>query len=181
MSAGGTDDGPRLVGFDKATGEELGSVDLPRGVIGTPMTYMVDGRQHIAMTIGGNPPELISFALTEGGIAREQVLGEGLYTAAQASRGETVFVRSCAACHSQIEGQVAGQSPAPSLIGEAFRSRWAGLPLSNLFDVIRQTMPDGAPNSLGLGEYEDVTAYVLQLNGYSAGSQQLTRESQENL
>ena len=39
LSAGGSDGGARLVAFDKATGEELGSVDLPRGAIGTPMTY----------------------------------------------------------------------------------------------------------------------------------------------
>lgn len=63
LSAGGSNNGPRLVAFDKATGEELGSVDLPRGAIGTPMTYMVDGKQYIALTIGGTPPELIAFAL----------------------------------------------------------------------------------------------------------------------
>ena len=53
LSAGGTDDGPRLVARDKATGQIVGSVDLPNGAIGSPMTYMVDGRQHIALTIGG--------------------------------------------------------------------------------------------------------------------------------
>ena len=42
---------------------ELGSVDLPTGALGTPMTYMVDGRQYIALTVGGRPPELIAFAL----------------------------------------------------------------------------------------------------------------------
>lgn len=63
LSAGGSDGGPRLVAYDKANGQELGSVDLPRGAIGTPMTYMVDGRQYIAMTIGGTPPQLIAFAL----------------------------------------------------------------------------------------------------------------------
>lgn len=63
LSAGGSDGSARLVAYDKANGKELGSVDLPRGAIGTPMTYMVDGRQYIAMTIGGTPPELVAFAL----------------------------------------------------------------------------------------------------------------------
>ena len=63
LSAGGHDDGPRLVAYDKVTGKELASVDLPRGAIGTPMTYLVDGKQYIALTIGGAPPELIAFAL----------------------------------------------------------------------------------------------------------------------
>ncbi len=65
LSAGGSADGPRLVARDKATGEELGSVDLPSGAIGTPMTYMVGGTQYIALTIGGRPPGLIAFALPE--------------------------------------------------------------------------------------------------------------------
>ena len=63
LSAGGTNDGPRLVAYDKTDGDLLGSVDLPRGVIGAPMTYMHDGRQYIAVTIGGEPPELVAFAL----------------------------------------------------------------------------------------------------------------------
>ena len=66
LSAGGSDGGPRLVARSKQTGEELGSVDLPTGAIGTPMTYMVDGRQYIALAIGGRPPEVIAFALGSG-------------------------------------------------------------------------------------------------------------------
>lgn len=66
LTAGGTDGGPRLVAYDKATGDELGSVDLPGAAIGTPMTYMVDGRQYIAIAVGGQAvPELIALALPE--------------------------------------------------------------------------------------------------------------------
>jgi len=63
LTAGGTDGGPRLVAYDKATGESLGSVDLPGGALGTPMTYMLDGQQYIALTVGGRVPELITFRL----------------------------------------------------------------------------------------------------------------------
>ncbi len=63
LSAGGSDGGPRLVARSKETGEELGSIDLPTGAVGTPMTYMVNGKQHIALAIGGRPPEMISFTL----------------------------------------------------------------------------------------------------------------------
>ena len=65
LSAGGTAGGPRLVARDKRTGEELASVDLPAGAIGTPMTYMVGGKQHIALTIGGDLPEMIALALPD--------------------------------------------------------------------------------------------------------------------
>ena len=63
LTAGGTDEGSRLVARDKATGEEVASVDLPSIAIGTPMTYMHDGKQYIALTIGGDIPELIALTL----------------------------------------------------------------------------------------------------------------------
>jgi quinoprotein glucose dehydrogenase len=63
LSAGGTDGGPRLVAYDKTTGRVRGSVDLPGGAIGTPMTYMLDGRQFIGVTVGGGAPSLIALRL----------------------------------------------------------------------------------------------------------------------
>jgi quinoprotein glucose dehydrogenase len=63
LTTGGRDDGPRLVARDKSTGKALASVDLPSAAIGTPMTYMLDGKQYIALTVGGDPPELIAFTL----------------------------------------------------------------------------------------------------------------------
>ena len=63
LSAGGSDGGPRLVARDKASGEIVGSIDLPGGAIGTPMTYMHEGTQYIALTIGGEVPGLIALAL----------------------------------------------------------------------------------------------------------------------
>jgi quinoprotein glucose dehydrogenase len=64
LTTGGTSGGPSLVALDKTSGEVLASVDLPRGAIGTPMTYLFQGKQYIALTVGGSPvPELIAFAL----------------------------------------------------------------------------------------------------------------------
>jgi quinoprotein glucose dehydrogenase len=67
LTAGGTTRGPRLVAYDKATGKELGSVDLPGNAIGTPMTYLVGGKQYVAITVqGATPtavPELVALAL----------------------------------------------------------------------------------------------------------------------
>ena len=67
LTAGGSRGGPRLVAYDKTTGNELASTDLPGAAIGTPMTYMADGRQYIALTVQGRSstdvPELIALAL----------------------------------------------------------------------------------------------------------------------
>ena len=67
LTTGGSKGGPRLVGYDKGTGKELASTDLPGAAIGTPMTYMADGRQYIAITVQGRTstdvPELVALAL----------------------------------------------------------------------------------------------------------------------
>ena len=64
LTAGGSNGGPRLVAWDKQTSIEQGSVDLPTGTIGTPMTYMVGDKQYIAVTIGGGP-RLVAFTLPD--------------------------------------------------------------------------------------------------------------------
>ena len=67
LTTGGSSGGPRLVAYDKASGKELGSTDLPGAAIGTPMTYTVGGKQYIAITVQGRTqndvPELIAFSL----------------------------------------------------------------------------------------------------------------------
>ncbi|MEE2638280.1 MAG: pyrroloquinoline quinone-dependent dehydrogenase [Acidobacteriota bacterium] len=63
LSAGGSDGGPRLIARDKTSGQIVGSVDLPAGAIGTPMTYRHDDAQYVALTIGGEVPQLIALAL----------------------------------------------------------------------------------------------------------------------
>jgi quinoprotein glucose dehydrogenase len=66
LTTGGSRNGPRLIAYEKATGKELGSTDLPGAAIGTPMTYLVDGKQYIALTVQGGPssvPELVALAL----------------------------------------------------------------------------------------------------------------------
>jgi quinoprotein glucose dehydrogenase len=66
LTAGGTKGGPRLVAYDKATGKELASADLPGTAIGTPMTYLLEGKQYIALTVNGpqgEVPELIALTL----------------------------------------------------------------------------------------------------------------------
>jgi quinoprotein glucose dehydrogenase len=42
-----------LRAYDKQTGKEIGAIALPGRASGTPMTYMIDGRQYINIAIGG--------------------------------------------------------------------------------------------------------------------------------
>ena len=65
LVAGGSTGGPRLAAYDKSTGAEVATLDLPSGALGAPMTYMLDGVQYIAMTVGGRVPGLIALRLPE--------------------------------------------------------------------------------------------------------------------
>jgi len=65
VSAGGSDGGPRLVAYDKASGAEVASLDLPAGALGAPMTYLIDDVQHIALTVGGDVSGLVAFRVAQ--------------------------------------------------------------------------------------------------------------------
>jgi quinoprotein glucose dehydrogenase len=53
----------KLVARDKRSGEVLAKVSLPGRPIGTPMTYLHEGRQYIAVTVSGSPPRLVALSL----------------------------------------------------------------------------------------------------------------------
>ena len=57
--------GAMLRAFDKMTGAEVGAVYLPAPQTGSPMTYMLNGRQYLVVAIGGGAytAELLVFAL----------------------------------------------------------------------------------------------------------------------
>ncbi len=65
-----TPDHPRgamLRAYDKTNGKEVGTVWMPAPQSGSPMTYMLNGRQYIVVAVsGGNySGEYIAFALPE--------------------------------------------------------------------------------------------------------------------
>ena len=57
--------GAMLRAYDKKTGEEKGAVYMPAPQTGSPMTYLLDGRQYIVVAIGGGSysAELLAFRL----------------------------------------------------------------------------------------------------------------------
>jgi mono/diheme cytochrome c family protein len=93
-------------------------------------------------------------------------VNEGVYTTAQATRGETVFEASCTACHDTSR-----------FIGKDFLSTWTGKSLHVLFDHVHTTMPEDNPGSLKPQQYADVLAFFLKLNGYPEGKVELPAEA----
>ena len=57
--------GAMLRAYDKSTGAEVGAVYMPAPQTGSPMTYMLDGRQYIVIAISGAgySGELLAFSL----------------------------------------------------------------------------------------------------------------------
>jgi len=59
--------GAMLRAYDKATGKEQGAVYMPTGQTGTPMTYLLNGKQYIVIAIAATnyPAELVAFRLPD--------------------------------------------------------------------------------------------------------------------
>jgi quinoprotein glucose dehydrogenase len=53
-----------LRAYDKLTGEDVGAVEMPNKQTGSPMTYVIDGRQYIVLAVSGSDgAEIIAYAL----------------------------------------------------------------------------------------------------------------------
>jgi len=103
---------------------------------------------------------------------------DGVYTDAQASRGERQYGRSCEPCHgADLAGDPVEEIPALSL--DSFMTSWRGKSVKELFDTVKRSMPKDKPGSLGTGAYVDVVSYLLQANMFPSGSRELPRTPDE--
>src|SRR5690606_37890111 len=93
--------------------------------------------------------------------AGARTIWDGVYTAAQAREGERVAQSQCTLCHT------------PNLEWPVSLEARSGRPLLELYEVIRNTMPQTNPGGLTREEYTDIVAYMLQLAGAPAGGQEL--------
>ena len=87
----------------------------------------------------------------------------GVYTAEQATRGETVFKAKCLECHVPTE-----------YTGDAFNSKFVGGTTFDMFELIRSSMPQNDPGSLSKEQYTDLVAYVFSLNALPVGKSELS-------
>src|SRR6185295_9344993 len=99
----------------------------------------------------------------------------GVYTAAQADRGKAVYASHCARCH----GDDLGSSRAYPLAGEGFMTHWELRTLDRLFRQIRDTMPLGEPPTVSDSDKRDALAFLLQQNGFPAGSAELSSDGDQ--
>lgn len=86
----------------------------------------------------------------------------GVYTASQAEKGAQTYRKNCTNCH----------APA-AYTGLVFKRVWTGRSAYDLFELIRTTMPNDKPGKLSRGQYAEILAYLLKLNGLPSGEKQL--------
>jgi mono/diheme cytochrome c family protein len=95
---------------------------------------------------------------------------DGIYTEAQAKRGEAIYAESCASCHGP---DLSGVGQAPELAGREFNKDWNDLSVGDLFDRTRATMPADKPGTLKPEPAADVIAFLLQKGHFPAGEAEL--------
>ena len=115
------------------------------------MVFAVTGSSTIAAAQGGDPP-----------VGAPSSTKAGVYTDAQADRGEGVFKKSCIECHVASDYQ-----------DDAFRSKFVGGSVFDMFEQIRTSMPQSDPGSLPKQEYADLRAYFFKLNGLPSGKSEV--------
>ena len=79
---------------------------------------------------------------------------DGVYTREQATRG-ALTSGLCTQCH----GDSFQGDPAPPLTGADFLAKWDGRSVGDLFELIRQTMPDDDPGSLA-GQHTQISSHT---------------------
>jgi len=102
-----------------------------------------------------------------------QSVNDGVYTAEQATRGQTIYRARCASCHgNNLEGRTG-----PPLAGNDFLGNWDTQPLLELANKIRKTMPrNDNGEKLTAGQTADIVAHLLQVGKFPSGRTELASD-----
>ncbi|HEY2012014.1 MAG TPA: cytochrome c [Bryobacteraceae bacterium] len=106
--------------------------------------------------------------------AASRSVWEGVYTKAQADRGQNTYREDCAKCHAE---NLMGGEAGPPLAGSEFLNKWNGKTAGDLFTLMRKTMPSDDPGNLSTRQYSDIVAYILSANEFPDGQKDLDRDA----
>ena len=101
--------------------------------------------------------------------AQERTIWDGVYTEAQALRGQDSYKAICGYCHRDDLSGGGSEAGAPSLRGTIFTSQWQDRQLVDLFVSIGTTMPKNEPDSLTAQVVADIVSFLLQANDIPNG------------
>jgi mono/diheme cytochrome c family protein len=109
-------------------------------------------------------------ALGQASSGNDTTVRDGVYSEAQAKRGQATYVDKCSECHD--DGLMG-----PELWGADFLSDWENKNVGALYTLISTTMPADNPGSLKQNEVLDLVAYVLRANGFPPGDKAIESAS----
>ena len=98
----------------------------------------------------------------------------GVYTPAQAERGESQYLTYCASCH---RDDLSGFSTVPPLKGDAFLDAWSGRTADDLYTYIRTGMPPYQSVAISRQAYIDIVAFIFKSNAMPSGADEHTPDS----
>ena len=101
--------------------------------------------------------------------AAGRTVWDGVYSAAQAERGQEMYAQHCSSCHGDFLDGDGASGRVVALSGVAFADNWESASLNDLFAKIAKTMPRDAPGTLRSAETLDLVAFLLQFNGFPSG------------
>ena len=125
----------------------------------------------LGMPVTAAPILLVSAetAMTQPAVGGSADAAPALYTADQATAGKQKFADNCSQCHGDNLEGMAG----PALKGHLFASAKANFHVGDIFNIVTKNMPSTQPGSLSHEDYTQIMAFLLQQNGYPAGSSPL--------
>jgi mono/diheme cytochrome c family protein len=97
-----------------------------------------------------------------------------IYSSAQATRGEAIYMKLCDTCHDPAKVKP-GVKGGPVLSGDVFLTKWDGKDLDELLDEIEMNMPNDGSAVLDDKQTADVTAYILKTNAMPDGASDLVK------
>ena len=101
---------------------------------------------------------------------------DGVYTEDQAKRGEELYFDRCVRCHGPT--YMGGTDGAGPLVGPTFNGNWNNVPLDQMLDRVRLTMPMDKPASMSRQQTADALAFILSINKIPAGKTELPRQAE---
>jgi len=113
-------------------------------------------------------------AVPPGQAAAEASVWDGIYTQAQAGRGQALYAKSCSSCHRE---NLEGHGTTPELAGEDFIAKWDGQTVGDLFEKMQASMPADHPGSLSREQNAAILAFILRFNNFPAGQTELRTDA----
>jgi quinohemoprotein ethanol dehydrogenase len=174
----GTADG-KVIAVDADNGKVLWEINTGSGIIGTPITYQVDGRQYVSIAAGWGgvvglsnkftkdvfPGTVYTFTLDAKGAMPLYAKGEPKqlinlpYTATKEiqAKGGMLYMQSCSVCHGAV-GDGAGSLPDLAYSPEGVHKVFKDIVLKGTLLV--KGMPDFS-DRLSERDVEDIQGYIL--------------------